>query len=447
MLKILLLQEDLSLNEKITFVLESVNGVVVHVAQDLKQAQEIALEKDRINLILINLPSGRTQEVKEFQKIVRAIDCILVVNDVKDHEETIGWKILEKIPRNSFGASIKDVIERVVQGRYGYYDKLKFCRIKTSILLETIPLHCDLYAKLSETKFLKVFLEGDIFDANDFKRYAEQKKIEYLYLRGDSLKGFIEKYISTIDQVYSKKTSFTYEELATMNQVAFETVKDMIHVVGFTKEVQTLTKKHLQLMLLRMNKRPNLLKMLSKVLVSKGKYSTEHSYLLNYIAFGIANHMEWGSEATFYKLSLAAFFHDISIVDDQLASCSSLDEARKLGIDQNTLEGFKNHPEFAADLVRRMNEIPSGVDTIIQQHHEMPDGSGFPNGTTANYISPLSTVFIIAHDMAREVIQCKEQGKPFDLLTYLTNAQFKFPHSNFKKILEATKKIDLPDQI
>jgi HD-GYP domain-containing protein (c-di-GMP phosphodiesterase class II) len=444
MLKILLIQEDLTLNEKITFVLESVNGVIVTPAKDFQEAKEIASEKDRINLILVNLPSGRSAAVKEFQKAVRSIDCILVVNDLKDHEETIGWKILEKIPRNSFGAKIKELMEKIINDRYGYFEKFKFCRIKTSILLETIPLHCDIYAKLSETKYLKVFLEGDVFDANDFIRYTEKKKIEYLYLKEDSLKGFIEKYVATIDQVYSRQISFSYDELAKMNHTAFETIQDMIKVVGFTNEIQTLTKKHLQLMLQKMNKRPNLMKLLSKVIVSKGKYSSEHSYLLNYIAFGIANHMNWGSEATFYKLSLAAFFHDITLMGDDLTSCSTIEEARKLGIDESSLEGFKNHPEQAADLVRRMSEVPSGVDTIILQHHEMPDGSGFPLKTTANYISPLSTVFIIAHDMAKEVIRSKEQGKHFDLLSYLTNAQYKFPYSNFKKILDAAKKIDIP---
>jgi HD-GYP domain-containing protein (c-di-GMP phosphodiesterase class II) len=442
MLRVLLFHDDQAMHDKLTFILESVNGVIVNATSDVDEAAALAAEKNRINMVIANTIRSR-KELEALQKAARSIDCLLVVDDLKDHEATIGWKVLEKIQRTVFATKLREVLEKIVQDRYGYMEKLKFCRIKTSILLETSPLHTDIYAKLSDQKFIKIFLEGDTFDADDFTKYTTERKIEYMYLREDSCKTFIDKYITNIDEFAKRQQDASYEQLAAMNKVAFETVQELINVVGFNKDVQRLAKSHISMMIQRMDKKPNLQKLLARVFSVRGQYLADHSYLLSYVACGIATHLQWGSEATFYKLSLAAFFHDIAITSDTLSACASIEEAKTLGISDKEVEAFKNHPALAAELVRRMSEIPADVDMIIQQHHELPSGKGFPKGLTANYISPLSTVFIIAHDMVREIMKTKE-GTKFELGRYLVQAQDTFQHSNFRRILIAARKLEIP---
>jgi hypothetical protein len=43
--------------------------------------------------------------------------------------------------------------------------------------------------------------------------------------------------------------------------------------------------------------------------------------------------------------------------------------------------------------------IPLDVDIIIHQHHERPDGKGFPAKLNYMKINPLSAVFILAHEI------------------------------------------------
>jgi HD-GYP domain-containing protein (c-di-GMP phosphodiesterase class II) len=445
MLRILLIHDEKTMHDKLNFILESISGVLVKTTSDIQEATDLIGEKNekhRFNMIIVNTLLTR-KDVEPLQKVSRSIDCILVVDDLKDHEPTIGWKVLDKIHRTEFATKLKDVIEKIVQDRYGYIEKLNFCRIKTSILLETSPLHADIYAKLSDLKYIKIFLAGDTFDADDFTKYTEQRKIQYMYLREDNCKTFIEKYILQIDDFAKRQQNASYEQLSNMNKVAFESVQELINVVGFNKDVQRLAKSHISMMVHRMDKKPNLQKLLARVLQNRGQYLTDHAYILSYVSCGIATHLQWGSEATFYKLSLASFFHDIAIVNDSISACSSIDEVKKLGLADKEVESFKNHPAIAAELVRRMSEIPADVDLIIQQHHEMPDGKGFPKSLTANYISPLSSVFIIAHDMTREIMRTKEGGV-FDLGRYLLTSQDKFQHSNFRRILAAAKKLEIP---
>jgi HD-GYP domain-containing protein (c-di-GMP phosphodiesterase class II) len=443
MLKILLIEDDQALLDKISFLLEGMGGIVVATATDFEKAQAIINEKNDINLIVADYRCGKTSSVEFFQQSAILIDCVLCMDDLNDVEFAAGWKTIEKLERNALASKLKQIIEKLVASKNDGAEKLKFCRIKTSILLETSPLHADIYAKLSETKYLKIFLQGDVFDADDFKKYTEQKKIEYMYLREDNCQVFIHKYVAQIDEFIKRHQPPTHEQLTNMNMVAYESVQELTNVLGFNKEVQQLAKSHVQMTVQFMDKKPNLQKLLAKMKNQKGKYFADHSYLLSYIACGISTHLQWGSESTFFKLSLASFLHDMSITDEKLAACSTLAEAKALGIAEKELAAFKNHPTTAADQVRKMSEIPPDVDGIIQQHHELPDGKGFPKNLSANYISPLSTVFIVAHDMVKHIFFPPPEG--FNLSSYIVAAQERFQHSNFKRVLAAAKKLEMPE--
>ena len=52
----------------------------------------------------------------------------------------------------------------------------------------------------------------------------------------------------------------------------------------------------------------------------------------------------------------------------------------------------------AGKLLQNMNNVPGDVAFIIEQHHELPEGTGFPRGIGYKDISAISALFIIAHD-------------------------------------------------
>jgi HD-GYP domain-containing protein (c-di-GMP phosphodiesterase class II) len=179
---------------------------------------------------------------------------------------------------------------------------------------------------------------------------------------------------------------------------------------------------------------------LQKLEAKAGQYLGDHSFLTGHIACAISSEMEWNSEATFHKLTLASFMHDITLNDNALAECETIEEAEKLNLKPEALYGFKKHPFKTAEMVRGMTEIPPDVDSIIFQHHERPSGEGFPRSITGAYISPLSAVFIVAHDMAKTMLREKDH---FDLKRYLEYLNAKWTHNSFKKILAAAGKLNL----
>ena len=89
--------------------------------------------------------------------------------------------------------------------------------------------------------------------------------------------------------------------------------------------------------------------------------------------------------------------------------------------------------------------MPPDVDSIIAQHHERPDGSGFPRGLTHLRIGPLATVFIVAHDIVTYLFDNDIAGanveKGLDLDKFIEQKSKTYQMGTFKKVIAVVPKI------
>jgi len=91
------------------------------------------------------------------------------------------------------------------------------------------------------------------------------------------------------------------------------------------------------------------------------------------------------------------------------------------------------HPNIAERSLEGMREVPPDVALIIKQHHELPKGTGYPSKLTFQKISPLSSVFIVSHDLTEYILA----NPKWTMSNYITIARSKFRGSHFIKILSA----------
>jgi len=101
---------------------------------------------------------------------------------------------------------------------------------------------------------------------------------------------------------------------------------------------------------------------------------------------------------------------------------------------KETLEDFKLHPLRAAELVARIGDVPPDTDAIIKHHHERPDGSGFPQGITAQYFAPLTALFIMAHDYVDAALN-SPGIVPID--EFFKKNKFRYNTGSFRKIYKS----------
>jgi HD-GYP domain-containing protein (c-di-GMP phosphodiesterase class II) len=434
---ILLLQENVEVREKMVFLLESTYGATAYEAASFGEALALLQKGDpKMNLIILDSKNGSANDIESFRKESEKIPTLLSIQGTPEGFSK-GANIVGVIDRTTFIEKIVGIIDDLIEKGVLSASETDQgqVRIKTKLLLSVCPLQGDIYIRLSKNKFVKLFKQGDVFDLQDLEKYTIKKGVEYLYIRQEQCQEFAQKYLNELQKLLLSE-NLTVEDVGKLNQSVHETVHELTSKMGFTKEIQEMTKTQVQLTVKSMGKDPSLAEILAKLDAAQGQYIASHSTLCAYLACAIASQLQWGSETTFYKLSLASFLHDVTLNNQTLAEIQSLEELEqnKSKFTEKELKEFKEHPAQAAEMAKKMTEVPPDVDTIIRQHHERPDGTGFPRKLGHSYIAPLACVFIVAHDLTRYTLTA---GASFEMETYLKGVRDKYKSSQFKKILSS----------
>lgn len=173
---------------------------------------------------------------------------------------------------------------------------------------------------------------------------------------------------------------------------------------------------------------------------SEGNYILAHIGILVNISTAISISMEWSTDKTLCKFVYAAYLHDMAISDR--VDLARVRDAKDLELKKKTLspEDYKlvmNHPLIAAAKIETITEIPSDVVHIVKQHHEFGNDLGFPNQISANRISPISAVFIVAHDLTDYILD----NSLWSYQDYLKSYRSKFKGATFNKVYSALEKV------
>lgn len=105
------------------------------------------------------------------------------------------------------------------------------------------------------------------------------------------------------------------------------------------------------------------------------------------------------------QLEAAALMHDIGMM--------LVADALWLKVGQLSNEerrAMNEHPAYGAGLLERMNGWQEAA-TIVRQHHEMPDGKGYPAGLTASQICPGAKLLAIVDAFESVILKQSHRGR------------------------------------
>ena len=129
----------------------------------------------------------------------------------------------------------------------------------------------------------------------------------------------------------------------------------------------------------------------------------------NYICSMMLNYFPWKTSLILDKMMLASTLCDLCIEAKDVADL----ETYESGSGPLT-ENLRNHPINVIDMIKANSSLISlEAVTIIEQHHERPDGKGFPFGLDHSRINQLSTIFIVAHRFVDKITENKIEGSSY----------------------------------
>lgn len=169
-------------------------------------------------------------------------------------------------------------------------------------------------------------------------------------------------------------------------------------------------------------------------------YIYTHSMIVAYVAKHIVKNVTWGGDTHIERINFMVFFHDIYLVPIYEKYPEAQGEEDLLFgnmISDEEKEVVLNHARLAGEQISKYKKCPSGVDTLIKQHHGMGNGVGFATDFSDN-ISPLSKLFIVAEAFAEYYVKEKKKNKDFkiNLKECVENLHARFPKHTYRKIID-----------
>lgn len=166
-----------------------------------------------------------------------------------------------------------------------------------------------------------------------------------------------------------------------------------------------------------------------------------HIGMLINISTGISTKLEWNTEKTLEKFVYASYLHDMALSEHpELSLIKGTITEIELMKDKMDLRDYKllfEHSNIAAKKIDEIVEIPQDVGIMVKQHHELPKENGFPAKIPHTKITPLSTVFIVSHDLVHYIFE----NPKWTVKEYVTSVKTKFRGPHFSKVLAALSEL------
>jgi HD-GYP domain-containing protein (c-di-GMP phosphodiesterase class II) len=265
-----------------------------------------------------------------------------------------------------------------------------FRSVPVDILQLDERIALDVFVKWQE-KLVPFVGKDSVFTRAHYNEIQE-KGIQRLYVRGKD-KGLLERYVSTfLDKIISnpglpsliKAGAFYLSSSYAMNKAFDNPDEESIEDV----------KKMVKPMIKSIMRNEIVLQDLVSI-TEHDHYTYTHSINVGILATALTVKFFDGdskvSKDYLERLSFGYFLHDIGkskVPSEILKKAGPLTEEEWAVI--------KKHPEWGYSILMETGHLTDEAAYIALQHHEQPDGSGYPNGMTLRDIHPCARICTIA---------------------------------------------------
>jgi len=122
------------------------------------------------------------------------------------------------------------------------------------------------------------------------------------------------------------------------------------------------------------------------------------------------------SKDSLTTLGMAALFHDIGKLK---IPTQILRKTQPLTAPEDNY--LKLHSQYSVELLNLANDFDKKAKRIIEQHHELYDGSGYPNRLKGHQLDPLANILSVvnSYDNLCHPVDPKKAKTPFSALSHL----------------------------
>jgi putative nucleotidyltransferase with HDIG domain len=263
----------------------------------------------------------------------------------------------------------------------------------------------DVYLERFEGKFTKIYHKDGEHDSSQIDRY-ENKDIKTLYISQTDKNTYGNFLCKAIDQFNNGSNDLDKEKMIDIIKTTLELTYEKI--VDNNNDLDTSiswASHQVRSALYLMGDDTASAIEIFKALASD-LHLLKHSYLVSLFSLSLAKKLEFSNDRNLMGIGLGALLHDIghSRINSELF--------QKIHLSPAEWEEVKDHPVLGLKILERSRAIPADVRSIILQHHEQPNGRGFPNRLGGNKIFPPAKIVAIAEEFCTLVTMSSPSEPP-----------------------------------
>ena len=302
-------------------------------------------------------------------------------------------------------------------------------RIKISQLIKFADSFCGIEVHIPVGgKYIRLNYANETFV--EILRKLQQKEVEDVYVQAEDCTRIL-------TQLQEALTAKQFYDPATMQEKKMESMDSSMQVVKEVISQMGVEKQTLELLKLINLRSLSIISESASIFTFVKRFKTNCSeeymqtILISYLTSLVIDKFPWSSNQVKEKASLAAMLCDVTLQKDDF---QALKDHAKLGTELS--DRLRKHPTEIADMLRLKKElIPSETVTIIEQHHELPNGKGFPHGITSSRFNQLSTTFIVCHFFIEQLFESSfDYSTRHDIINKLRAT---YSCKNFDKAIDA----------
>ena len=237
----------------------------------------------------------------------------------------------------------------------------------------TKDIPVEVYLKISDDNFAHVFSRKTGLDYDRLASYIN-KGVQHLYIRRSDEAVWKEFTSRTPEKLLLDPGVSPERKLATLINMTEQNMSEIFSRFNIDSETAEGTRKVVHSYVNIMSDSPQTLTLLLK-LAAHGDYLYYHAVSSAIISMFIAKATGKFDRKMLELTGFGAFLHDIGMTQISTAITSSEEE-----LSPDEWKEMKEHPRLGLSMLQKAGNVPDEVKYIIYQHHEQPDGGGYPNG-------------------------------------------------------------------
>lgn len=417
--KILLYEPDIKLNDIYRSLVDSCvfNHEVVVFYEPEDVTNYLQYEAKGLRLCIFNHDNPQYNGIrlaKEVQNMGLEVPYILITNakkiplaDINDITEVqADSQILSRVKAKAdvIADAIVDTLKKAPDVTQNDFVDSDFCAIAPLMLMYSSSTNADVYTKTDDGQYVILFNKEKEVSAESVQEFIS-RGMKKFFILSSARADFYDFYLGFLgNKKYNYNQKTEGGNLQIQQQVLAMTL-DRIKDLGADEKLVGIAKRNIENNLELINNSNSLKKLLTKI-IGKGEVGFEHCMSSGMIAQMILKKLNWKSTDTQYKLSLAAFFHDLFVPSFD-KDIQELEAMGKLNPDtiKDRFPEFYTHPAKAAEFLDKLPDTPPDTGQIIADHHELPRGKGFPKKLFGGRTAPLGCVFNTAHYFCMSLYQ------------------------------------------